>query len=214
MDFLIKNTVCYNRKYENRKKYFLSIQITKEKEKSKNIFRNRISDQVYYSIIDEIEKLLQDHNQVLIIIKKIFINSCYFKKTLINTLIIPFKLRLNMNEFNEKEFLNLSYKKLISRNKKSLIISFLNILFNPNKFVVLSELIYDKVEEYQNFINKVYSIISNGDIIVDELKSWDIKKARNKNLYTSKFCVFVNKFYYLKLKNIYSVEKEYENEFY
>lgn len=186
IDFLERNNFYFNRKLERRKNYFLNVAILKNLKEAEN--NCSLPDTKYKIIMAEITNLLKKENLIRVIIKEISDKKATFDEKFLYELIIPLKERENSNELKLSQLFKFYMDNFSKINQEDLITTFLNKLFNPNKFFSLNKklFIYSK-----SYLTKFYPHL---------IKKLNIFGSINNPRNIEKFKTFINKHYVEKLK--------------
>lgn len=211
LEFLNKNTFYFNRKYENRKKFFLNISIDKIVHQSETILANKVSDIQFNQAVEEIKNALKENNIITQILKEISNKEFVFGKDNLYKLIIPLKERLYVNDYNIEELYNFHLKHLERRDKDELIKIFMDKLLNPKKFKNFSRKLFKHSEIYFSFLSKFFNIVSK---INPDTRDSSSERIRDVHDSYCKIAIpmFIRKYYIEKMKNKFNSGNEKLNE--
>jgi len=203
LEFLYKNSFYFNRKYENRKKFFMNISIDKTVHQSETLLANKISDNQFQEIVKEIKETLKENNTITMILKEISNKESLVGKGNLYKFIIPLQQRLGTSVYNMEELYKFHLKHLERRDKDELVGIFIDKLFNPKKFKSLSRKLFNNCQRYQSFLDKLFNILSK--------INHDNREFRGEPLYEThdSYCkiaipLFISKYYIEKMKNKYN----------
>ena len=198
--FLERNSFYYNRKLENRKKYFLNAAIYKNTAAAQEVCGTQLTDENFKNILAETKNILTKNNLILDILMEISYKQVVFGKKDLYELLIPLKERVNSSEVKLDELFKFYLKNINKINQEVAIKVFLDKLLNPKNFPCLLTKLKNNSSCFKNsFYSQFYNAIAPfGD--------------PTKKDFIKKYSVFLNKYYIEKMKNMYDVGQEYEKK--
>jgi hypothetical protein len=200
LKFLERNSFYYNRKLENRKKYFLNAAIYKNTAAAQEVCGTKLSDEKFKNILAETKNILIKNNLILSILREISYKQVVFGKKDLYELMIPLKERVNYSEVKLDELFKFYLKNINKINQEVAIKVFLDKLLNPKNFLsLMSKLKNNSACFKKSFYSQFYKAIEPDG------------GPTNKD-FMKKNSVFLNKYYIEKMKNMYDVGQEYEKK--
>lgn len=207
---MIINSFYYNRKYENRKKFFLNFDIEKSKSQAEKVFNNKFSDVKYEEYLTRLKEVLSENNLIVKILEEMSNKENIVNKKKLYSLIIPLKTRLYLDESNIHENYLFYKKNLYRREKDELIKTFLDQLFIPKKFLKVSPVYYDNLIHYKNFLKKFNNIVIEIYDKPENFKARDDDYLKETNNHKA-ISYFIAKYYIQKIKNFDNDKKKVED---
>lgn len=198
LNFLEQNIFYFNRKLENRKKFFLNISLNKNLAKAENLCKSVFPDELFSKILEEIKNVLRRDNLISCILREIASLENVFGKKNLYELIIPFKERIDISEVKLNELFKFYSKNLKERNQEELIKFFLDKLLNPKNYWGLKSKLCKYSGAYDYSFNVHFVCAVNIDLDANDRET--CKKRMNH---------FISKYYVEKMKNMYDVGQEF-----